>query len=168
MMTSQIKYNTKIVMSFLQIYIAMMEGEKLTLDFYKEITKLSEFTYYTFLNDFKEMIDDLRLSCILNKFEIDNSNEKTEYKTKYYTLSGTIDYSFELLEDLSDDKKVKYSAVIVYLILKNYQFVKFDYLNMYLPNFSRKKLFTLFEKMRDIIGEELYITAVDSYKLSAI
>ena len=166
-MTSQTKYNTKIVMSFLQIYIAMMEGEKLTLDFYKEITKLSEFTYYTFLNDFKEMIDDLRLSCILNKFEIDNSNEKTEYKTKYYTLLGKIDYSFELPEDLSDDKKVKYSAVIVYLILKNYQFVKFDYLNMYLPNFSRKKLFTLFEKMRDIIGEELYITALNSYKLKA-
>ena len=166
-MTSQTKYNTKIVMSFLQIYIAMMEGEKLTLDFYKEITKLSEFTYYTFLNDFKEMIDDLRLSCILNKFEIDNSNEKTEYKTKYYTLLGKIDYSFELPEDLSDDKKVKYSAVIVYLILKNYQFVKFDYLNMYLPNFSRKKPFTLFEKMRDIIGEELYITALNSYKLKA-
>lgn len=167
-MTSQIKYNTQIAMSFLQVYIAMMEGEKLTLDYYKELTGLSEFTYYTFLNDFKEMIDDLRLACILNKFEIDNSNDKTEYKTKYYTLSGKVDYSFELPDDLPEDKRITYSAVIVYLILKNYQFVKFDYLDMYLPNFSRKKLFTLLEKMRDIIGEELYITAVNSYKLRGI
>ena len=167
-MTSQIKYNTQIAMSFLQVYIAMMEGEKLTLDYYKELTGLSEFTYYTFLNDFKEMIDDLRLSCILNKFEIDNSNDKTEYKTKYYTLSGKVDYSFELPDDLPEDKRITYSAVIVYLILKNYLFVKFDYLDMYLPNFNRKKLFTLLEKMRDIIGEELYITAVNSYKLRGI
>ena len=167
-MTSQIKYNTQIVMSFLQVYIAMMEGEKLTLEYYKELTGLSEFMYYSFLKDFKEMIDDLRLACILNKFEIDNSNDKTEYKTKYYTLSGKVDYSFELPEDLSEDKRITYSAVIVYLILKNYQFVKFDYLDMYLPNFSRKKLFMLLEKMRGIIGEELYITAVKSYKLSGI
>lgn len=167
-MTSQIKYNTKIVMSFLQVYIAMMEGEKLTLDYYKELTGLSEFTYYSFLNNFKEMIDDLRLSCILNKFEVDNANDKTEYKTKYYTLSARVDYSFELPEDLSDEKKITYSAVIVYLLLKNYQFVKFDYLDMYFPNFNRKRLFTLLEKMRDIIGEELYLTAVNSYKLSAI
>lgn len=166
-MTSQIKYNTQIVLSFLQVYIAMMEGEKLTLDSYKELTGLSEYTYYSFLNNFKEMIDDLRLPCILNKFEIDNSNEKTEYKKYYYKLSGTIDYSIELPEDLNDDKKITYSAVIVYLLLKNYQFVKFDYLDMYFPDFNRKKLFTLFDKMRNIIGEDLYLTAVNSYKLRA-
>ena len=167
-MTSQIKYNTQTALSFLQVYIAMVNGEKLTLDYYRELTGLSEYAYYTFLNGFKEMIDDLRLACILNKFETDNSNNKTEYKTKYYTLSGKIDYLFTLPEDLSDDKKITYSAVIVYLILKNYQFVKFDYLNTYLPDFNRKKLHTLLDKMRDIIGEELYTTAINSYKMTEV
>ena len=167
-MTSQIKYNTQTSLSLLQVYIAMMQGEKLTLDYYKNLTGLSEYTYYVFLNDFKDMIDDLHLACVLNKFEIDNSNDKTEYISKYYTLSGKVDYSFELPEDLSDEKKIKYSAVIVYLILKNYQLTKFDYLTMYLPDFNRKKLFTLLEKMRDIIGEELYTTTINSYKMREI
>ena len=70
--------------------------------------------------------------------------------------------------DTRHDKKITYSAVIVYLILKNYQFVKFDYLDMYLPDFNRKKLFNLLEKMRGIIGEELYITAVNSYKMTEV
>ena len=168
MTTSQIKYNTQIVLSYLQVYISLKEGETLTLDSYKELTGLSEYTYYSFINNFKDMLDDLRISGILNKFEKDNSNDKTEYKSHYYTLSGSIDYSFELPDDLSDDKKITYSAVIVYLILKNYQFVKFDYLDMYLPDFNRKRLFTLLEKMRGIIGEELYITAVNSYKMTEV
>ena len=168
MTTSQIKYNTQIVLSYLQVYISLKEGETLTLDSYKELTGLSEYTYYSFINNFKDMLNDLRISGILNKFETDNSNDKTEYKSHYYTLSGAIDYSFELPEDLSDDKRITYSAVIVYLLLKNYQFVKFDYLDMYLPDFNRKKLFTLLEKMRGIIGEELYITVVNSYKMTEV
>ena len=134
MMTSQIRYNTKTILAHLQLYIAFMEGDKLSVDDIKEITGLTKNIVDNIIKSIKEMVND----------------------------------SFILDDKLEDEKKVRYSAVIVYLMLKKKQYVKCSNLSNYFPKFDKHTFSVLISKMKDVIGEELYKDEIQSYVIEDI
>ena len=90
-MTSLIRYNTKTSFALLQVYIAMMEGDELTFESFNEMTGLSDSVYnHEIIKYLLEMIIDLQLSCSLQRFEMEQSNNKTVYKTYFYELISRI------------------------------------------------------------------------------
>ncbi len=165
-MTSQIKYSTPTLLALLQVYTVMMDGEIMDFDYFQELVGLTRPIYLEVMKLLKEMIEDLHLSCSLQKIETNESNNKTEYIVNRYKLISRIDFSFILNEDLDDMKKIQYSDVIVYLKLKNRQYVAYDSLANYFPNFTRRVFAQLIMKLQEVIGEDLFKDEYQSYIIS--
>ena len=168
MMTSQIRYNTKTILAHLQLYIAFMEGDKLSVDDIKEITGLTKNIVDNIIKSIKEMVNDLRLACTFKRVKTRVITNKTAYYIYKYKFKDILDYSFTLDDNLEDEKKVRYSAVIVYLMLKKKQYVKCSNLSNYFPKFDKHTFSVLLSKMKDVIGEELYKDEIQSYVIEDI
>lgn len=167
-MTSQIKYNTKTTIAYLQLYIALMEGDEIAYDVFYGITGLSTTIFEDVIKGIKEMVNDLRLACTFKRVKTRVITNKTAYYIYKYKFKDILDYSFTLDDNLDDTKKKTYSAVILYLMLKNKQFVKCSNLSNYFPNFDKHTFNDLITKIKDVIGEELYKDELQSYVIEEI
>ena len=58
-------------------------------------------------------------------------------------------------DDLSEDELIRYSLVIVYLMLKNGQYVTSITLSRLFPNFDRKKMMTLKDTLITLIADDI-------------
>ncbi len=115
-----------------------------------------------------EMINDLHLTCQLQRFETDITIPRTRYKTYYYKLISRMDYSFQLNEEIPEDKKIIYFPTIVYLKLKNRQYVALDNLSKYFKNIERVHMSKMLSNMQKVIGEDLYKDKYKSYVIEEI
>ena len=66
-------------------------------------------------------------------------------------------------EHLNEEQLIKYSLTIVYLFLRNSQYVTTNLLQSIFPNFTRKTSSSLFQKLRVIISGELEKNRLLSY-----
>ena len=78
-----------------------------------------------------------------------------------------IDYSFSI-KNLSEEQLIKYSDVIVYLMLKNKQYVAYDSLSKKFPNFTRPVFSTMIQDFKEIFGEDIYKDEYQSYIIDEI
>lgn len=74
------------------------------------------------------------------------------------------DYTFDYL-GLSEEQLITYSMTIVYLILKNGQYVTTKELSSILPNCNRSIMMVLMEKLRGIVTNEIELSEINSYKI---
>jgi len=58
-----------------------------------------------------------------------------------------------------------YSMTIVYLMLKNQQYITTKELSNVLPNFNRNVMMNLMNKLRDIVSEDIIKNEISSYVL---
>lgn len=164
-MKSQIRYNKPITFALLQTYMALMDGEEINYEYFNELTGFSLTSYKTVIQMLKEMIEDLHLRTNLVRLETTVETPKTKYQVYRYTLSSIIDYSFQLPEDLEEEKRINYLPTIVYLKLKKKQYVSTATLSTYIPNFTRKTLFVLLNKLKEMIDADIYKDELQSYVL---
>lgn len=88
---------------------------------------------------------------------------KFNIKTYYLQIIG-YDYKFEYM-DLSDEKRIRYSMPIVYLMLKNHHYITTKELSNIFPNFNRNVMMNLMNKLRDIVSEDITLNEINSYVL---
>lgn len=162
-MTSQMRYNTKEQIFITQLYIYLLEEHHVTYYEFNELMEISPSQFSVYLKTFKQMIKDLRLRCEL----LEETNKSYEYENQfgvktYYLQSISNDYYFEY-EHLNEEQLIKYSLTIVYLFLRNSQYVTTNLLQSIFPNFTRKTSSNLFQKLREIIPGELEKNQLLSY-----
>lgn len=166
-MTSQI-YNNPTSYALLQIFKAMMDGEQIDYERFYELTGYSRPVYLKTIKLLDEMINDLHLTCQLQRFETDITIPRTRYKTYYYKLISRMDCSFQLNEEISEDKRITYFPTIVYLKLKNRQYVALDNLVKYFKSLDRVHMSKMLSNMQKVIGEDLYKDKYKSYVIEEI
>lgn len=161
-MKSQATYNSPKSFALLQIYLEMMEGNAITYDFFEELTGFSKRLYVDVISLLKELVDDLHLTCHVQRLEEDINTSKTKYKQYRYILTSRIDYSFILDDELSLDKKKLYLPTILFLKLKNKQFVTLNELKTYFQEYDKRQFQITLTKLKDIIGD-IYKDEYKSY-----
>ena len=111
------------------------------------------------------MINDLHLKCSLERLEETITTSSTKYEISRYKLVSRLNYKFILPEDLEENKRILYFPTIVYLKLKNRQYVSFKDLQLYFPNFNKDISSKFFKKMKELFGEDIYKDELQSYVL---
>ena len=114
------------------------------------------------------MINDLGLNASIVLEEQDVFSEastfnKKSFKTKvyYFQMIGE-DYTFNY-EGLNEEQLITYSMIIVYLMLKNGQYVSTSELSVFLPDFRRRLMMVLMEKLRGIFSTDIILNEINSY-----
>ena len=167
-MKSQVRYNTQTQLYLTQMPIYLVDNHRMTYEEFNELTDISQSQFSKILVAFKEMLNDLKINAAITSEEIDvESNviqfNETSFKTKvyYFQMPGE-DYTFDYL-GLSEEKLVTYSMKIVYLMLKNGQYVTTKELSSILPNYNRSIMMVLMEKLRGIVSNEIELNETNSY-----
>lgn len=165
MKTSLPLYNTNTTFALLQVFLYIKDEKEITFEMFEELTGMGKTSYYRVMNLFEEMIEDIHYNATFSKIrnkevKLDN----TQYQEIIYRFHdlGSIEYN---IDELSDEKKILYSAVIIYLMLKNRKRVTTDKLKTIFPNFDRNKMHTFMKKLESIIAEEIDINTYQSYFL---
>lgn len=158
------KYNVEQNKAILQVYLYLMDNHQISSSEFLEITSLSRVSFYKIMNFITSMIDDLNLKATISKDNIkkyDSSLIEHEANIYYFRQAG-MNYYFNL-EECEDEKRILYSLVIVYLMLKNRQYVSLGTLSKILPDFDKKKMSKLIATLREVIAEDVYKNEIQSY-----
>ena len=158
-------YSTGRQLALLQTYLAMMDGEIMDFDYFNELTGYQIDLYTDTMLSLKAMIHDLHLKCSLQKITEIVETKETKYKIYKYKLLSRFDYSFKLNDELSKEKKLLYSSVIVYLQLKKEHYVAYEFLANYFPKFTNKIFIHLLDGIKNVIADEVIKNDIKSYDL---
>jgi len=162
-MTSQMKYNTKLQIFLTQFLIYLIDEKEVTYESFAELMDISKSQFSIFIKEFFKMINDLRLRYQITKDQDEYIDDKGHVLTYIYHLNNLdIDYHFEY-EHLNEEALVKYSMTIVYLMLRNKQYVTTNLLTSIFPNFNKKTMFNLLSKLKEIIPGEIDKNQLLSY-----
>ncbi len=167
-MKSQIRYNKPISFALLQTFLALNEGDEIDYEYFNEMTGFKEVTYKRVINLIDELTQDLHLKTGLVKTKEKVVTNKTEYLKAKYSFSTTDSWSFQLPENLDEEKRITYLPVITYLKLKKDQYVSTSMLSEYFPNFTRDTMSNLIKGLKNVIGEELYKDEIQSYVIEEV
>lgn len=163
-MKYQTRYNTELTKGLLQVLLYLIDNHQITYEEFTELSSLSKPYFFKIMEMLEEMLEDLDLKATLSKDVIiikdDNLIEHEAYI--YYFRQIGKSYYFNL-EQVDEEKRISYSLVITYLMLKNRQYVTLGTLSKILPDFDKKKMFNLINSLKEIIGEELYKNEIQSY-----
>lgn len=166
-MKYQVRYNTDSAVSLTQLLIYLLDNKEVTYESFKEVSTITSSTFSKLMNTLKDMIDDLNMKIVLSKTsylntEIDTNQLKTN---KYFlTTLGEDKYHYEI-DNLDDNLLIKYSMPIVYLMLKQHKYIKYEKLSNIFPNLRRDTLITLIEKLQSILLDEITKNEINSYVL---
>lgn len=162
-MTSQMRYNTKIQIFLTQFLIYLIEEKQVTYDSFTELMDISKSQFSEFIKDFFKMVDDLKLRYKIIKDQEVNIDNTGYRATNIYHLNDLdMDNHFEY-EHLNETQLIKYSMTIVYLMLRNKQYVTTNYLATIFPNFNKKTMFNMVSKLKEIIPGEINKNQLLSY-----
>lgn len=154
-MISQMRYNTKLQIFLTQFLIYILEEKEVTYESFKELMDISKSEFSEFIREFFAMVDDLKLRYRIVKEQILNPDNLGLKPTNIYHLNDLdMDNYFEY-EHLNEIQLIKYSMTIVYLMLRNKQYVTTNYLITIFPNFNKKTMFTMVSKLKEIIPGEM-------------
>ncbi len=164
-MRSQAWYNTNTQVFLTQFLMYLYDNKETTYESFTDAMDISPQTFSKYVKIFKEMVKDLHMnaSLVLDKY-LDKTTDTNQFKTKVYILQTYSEdkYYFEY-KDLSEEKLITYSMTIVYLMLKQHQFIKFEKLSKILPNFRREVLINMINKLQDLSLEEITKNELNSY-----
>lgn len=156
------KYNTKEQIFLTQFFIYMQEeGETIYEDF-KELMDITKPQFSLFVKSFKQMLSDLKMNYELIIEPVKDIEHTNRFATNKYHLIHIENNNFNY-EDLDDEKLVKYSMFIVYLMLRNKQYVTKQYLDFIFPGFNKKIMFNLISKLKEIVPGEIDKNELFSY-----
>jgi len=163
-MTYQADTNSKFNKKLLQIYILLNDEKEITYESFNEYEELDSTMYYRLMQEYQEMLSNLKLKCSIVKERIKDVDYETRYPANiYYHVSIGEDYSFSI-EGLSEEKKKKYIYVIFYLMLKNNHYISrkvmSNYLNIDIPESTFKRLV---DSVKEIVGFDIYKNELQSY-----
>ena len=162
-MTSQMRYNTKIQIFLTQFLIYLIEEKQATYDSFTELMDISKSQFSEFIKEFFKMVDDLKLRYKIIKDQEVNIDNTGYRATNIYHLNDLdMDNHFEY-EHLNENQLIKYSMTIVYLMLRNKQYVTTNYLAKIFPNFNKKTMFNMVAKLKEIIPGEINKNQLLSY-----
>lgn len=133
------KYSTKTIRAVLIMFMEMLDSIPIDYDFFYEYTGLSTTSYTNVRKIIEQMIIDLKLNVTYEVIKTEQIHSKTRYFTYSYKLNvpEPIDYSYQLSEDLDDNKKIDYSMSIIYLMLKNKEDVTLKGLSKIFPGYEK-------------------------------
>lgn len=131
-------------------------------DLFEEITGLSRKAYYRTMKIFVELLEDINYKCQVVKLKrVDQLNNLTSYFYKFIIVND-YDINVEQIMELSEDKRITYSLVIIYLLLKNKKRITLDVLSMIFPKISDETLANT-KKLNDFFDIKLIKNEYASY-----
>lgn len=164
-MRSQAWYNTNTQVFLTQLLMYLYDNKETTYESYTDAMDISPQTFSKYIKIFKNMVKDLHMnaSLVIDKY-LDKTTDTNQFKTKVYILQTYSEdkYYFDY-NNLSEEKLITYSMTIVYLMLKQHQFVKFEKLVKIFPNFRREILINLIDKLQDLSLDEITKNELKSY-----
>ena len=163
-MTYQVKYNTNDCKHLLELLIFIIDNKQITVDDFIEVTGLSDKIYGTTMRDFNQMLPKLDLNISSLKSTVLKPEEPQNKVIYYYNVDITDPYKYNI-DNLTQEELIKYSLVIVYLMLKNEQYVTPITLSRIFPNFNNKTMFYLKENLLDVIADDIDKNKYQSYIL---
>ena len=162
-MIYQTKYNTKACQNLLQIFIYMMDEKEMTYEIFNELTGESSFQFTKTMQQFKKMLKSLKMNLKLSKAK--DISEEVQYTSNYYVLVKEKAPYHINPRGVEPNELISYSMVIAYCLLKNKKYVSTKSLSYFLPNFDSDVLRVMFDKMLDLIAEDIEKNELKSYML---
>jgi len=153
-------YNTRTIRATFLMFITMLDSTEMDYDLFYDYTGLSIDSYRRVRKTIVEMIKDLNLKCSYEIIKYPRANRYTRYFIYKYAInkSGQFDYSYNINPNLTYEKRIDYSMIIVYLMLKNNEEVTYNKLANILPLFTKNRFEKLLSYLRLLlIDEEIYI-----------
>ena len=161
-MTS-VKYNTTLQMFLTQMLIYLIDNHHVTREEFNELFEVPSSKFSQYMKEFEQMLEDLKMDIIISKFKRkEDVDSLGNFKTNYYYVTYIEPYKFDYM-DLSEDQYVKYSMTIVYLMLKNHQYVTTSILEDIFPNFNKKTMANLKDKLSLVIADDIGKNEINSY-----
>ena len=152
-MISQVRYNSKLCQNLLQVLIFVYDNSQILIDDFIELTGDSNQDFSDTMQEFTKMLSRLDLNVSLKKSKQDK--EEIQFKKNKYLFNIDTDPYKYNTDDLLEDELIRYSLVIVYLMLKNGQYVTSITLSRLFPNFDRKKMMTLKDTLLTLIADDI-------------
>ena len=166
-MRSQAWYNTNTQVFLTQFLIYLFDNKEATYEQFSEASEITPQTFSKYIKIFKNMIEDLHMKVTLFvDTYIDTTIDTNKLKTNNYILQtvGEDKYYFEY-KHLNEQQLIHYSMTIVYLMLKQHKYVKFEKLEKIFPHFRRELLITMISKLQDLLIDDISKNELNSYVL---
>ena len=161
-MTS-VKYNTTLQMFLTQRLIYLIDNHHVTREEFNELFEVPSSKFSQYMKEFNQMLEDLKMDIILSKFKRKEDEDSLgNFKTNYSYVTYIEPYKFDYM-DLNEEKLIKYSMTIVYLMLKNHQYVTTSLLEDIFPNFNKKTMANLKDKLSLVVADDIGKNEINSY-----
>lgn len=142
----------------------ILDNKQITVDDYMDISGELSPRFTEAMPEFELMLQKLNLDISYLKSKIDD--ETTPNKKKIYFFNIGIDPYNYSLDELTEEDLIKYSLVIVYIMLKNNQYVSSITLSRIFPRFDRKTMALIKDGLLSVIPDELEKNKYQSYILT--
>lgn len=162
-MIYQTKYNTKACQNLLQVFIYMMDERHITYEEFSELTGESPKAFTVAMQQFKQMIKSLKMKLKLSKGK--DISEEVQFNSNIYALIKSAKPYHVDPRGVDPNELISYSMVIAYCLLKNKKYVSTKSLSYFLPNLRSSIVTDMFDKMLDLISEDIEKNELKSYML---
>ena len=153
-MTSQNYYNTQVSKLLLQVLIYIIDNKQITADDFVDITGADNLLFYKLMPEFRKMLSRLNMNISMLKSNIDKEEIQIK-KSIYFFNIGFDPYYYDDMTEFSEEEQINYSLVIMYLMLKNNQYVSTATLKRLFPRFTKQLMQKLKESLLDVIAEDI-------------
>ncbi|MBR6072308.1 MAG: hypothetical protein IKP77_05710 [Acholeplasmatales bacterium] len=153
-MTSQNYYNTQVSKLLLQVLIYIIDNKQITADDFVDITGADNLLFYKLMPEFRKMLSRLNMNISMLKSDIDKEEIQIK-KSIYFFNIGFDPYYYDDMTEFSEEEQINYSLVIMYLMLKNNQYVSTATLKRLFPRFTKQLMQKLKESLLDVIAEDI-------------
>lgn len=159
-----IKINSWFNQRLLQLFILLIDEREVTYDSFNEYTTLDRPMFSRLIKEFQNMLIKLNLAFKIIKEEIENSDNPGCFKSNIYYLTYLYeDYSFNM-NDLTKEERIKYLYVIVYLMLRNNQYISPKILKERIAiEISESSFKRFLDSFKMLVGFDIYKNELQSY-----
>ena len=162
-MIYQTKYNTKACQNLLQVFIYMMDERHITYEEFNELTGESPKAFTVAMQQFKPIIKSLKMNLKLSKGK--DISEEVQFNSNIYAFIKSAKPYHVDPRGVDPNELISYSMVIAYCMLKNKKYVSTKSLSYFLPNLRSSIVTDMFDKMLDLISEDIEKNELKSYML---
>ena len=163
-MTSQTFYNTQASKLLLQVLIYIIDNKQITIDEFVDITGADNHLFYIIMPEFRKMLSRLNMNISMLKSDIDKDEIQIK-KSIYFFNIGFDPYYYDDMCQFTEEEQINYSLVIIYLMLKNNQYVSTATLKRLFPRFTKQLMQKLKGTLLEVIGEDIEKNKYQSYIL---
>ena len=141
----------------------MMDEKEMTYEIFYELTGEPNKSFTVAMQQMKKMLKSLKMNLMLSKAK--DISEEVQYTSNYYVLVKGDDPYHINPRGVDPNELISYSMVIAYCLLKDKKYVSTKSLSYFLPNFNSDILKNMFDKMLDLIAEDIEKNELKSYML---